>query len=83
MKLVLLLLAIYSLIFYQSYKIEKLKDNFIDAKEKPATKKFNQMGDEENKNFQNAVLLTKDHNDNKIDRFSLKMQPMLRPLIFY
>lgn len=80
MKLILLLLAIYSLIFYQSYKMEKLKVKFLNTKESLDTKKFYQ-NKEEDPAFQNAVLLNKD----KIPAFSspAAKQPIMRRVVFY
>jgi len=80
MKLILLLLAIYSLIFYQSYKIEKLKNTFLNKKESLDTKKFYRNNDDD-RGYQNAALFTKD----KYPGFSYpaKKQPIMRRVVFY
>jgi len=80
MKVVLLLLAIYSLIFYQSYKIDKLKgkasikDNFNAGR----FYKSNEPGSGE---FQNALLITT--GDDADSKLTGKKQKILKPLIFY
>jgi hypothetical protein len=54
MKLFLLLLAIYSLIFYQSYKIERLKGSALRARQvEPAKKYFSPAADD--RAYENAV----------------------------
>jgi PHD/YefM family antitoxin component YafN of YafNO toxin-antitoxin module len=79
MKLFLLLVAIYSLIFYQSYKKEKLRiDDSGTKKETPA--KDYRITDN-NKDFQNAVLLYR--NDYSVYWAPVKKQPILRRLAFY
>ena len=82
MKLVLLLLAIYSLIFYQSYKIEKLKGRFINtnAKENLNAGKFHKSNDP-GWEYQNAILLTRDND--AVYRLPAKKQPVLSPFVFY
>ena len=80
MKLVLLLLAIYSLIFYQSYKIEKLKGRFINTKDNLNAGRFYKTNDP-GPEYQNAILLTRDND--AVSRFPIKKQPVSTPLVFY
>ena len=81
MKLVLLLLAIYSLIFYQSYKIEKLKNKVINTKEDLNARKFDNNTRDPGREYQNALLLTTDNTG--VYRSPGKKQTALRPLVFY
>jgi hypothetical protein len=79
MKLFLLLVAIYSLIFYQSYKKEKLRiEDSGNQKDLPAKEFRMRDGDKE---YQNAVLLYK--NDNAIYSAPVKKEPIFRRLAFY
>ncbi len=82
MKLFLLLLAIYSLIFYQSYKNERLKDPSSNVKEGSFDQELNEdYRDMESGNqFQNAVLIKNYHNTP--DRSTDKKQPLLTQRTF-
>jgi|GraSoiStandDraft_1057264.scaffolds.fasta_scaffold30816_2 hypothetical protein len=79
MKLFLLLVAIYSLIFYQSYKKEKLRIDDSGTQKDLPVKDYKLTNDD--KEYQNAILLYKD--DNTIYRAPVKKQPILRRLAFY
>ncbi|HET6996098.1 MAG TPA: hypothetical protein VFI06_13990 [Chitinophagaceae bacterium] len=79
MKLFLLLAAIYSLIFYQSYKKEKLRIDNSDLQENLPAKEYRIR--EDDKAYQNAVLLYK--NDYMIYSAPVRKQPILRRLAFY
>jgi len=80
MKLVLLLLAIYSLIFYQSYKIEKLKGKVV-VKDNFDADRFYKGTEPGSAEFQNALLLTT--GDNTDIRLPGKKKQILKPLVFY
>lgn len=80
MKLVLLLLAIYSLIFYQSYKIEKQKGKVV-IKDNPNAGRFHKITEPGTSEFQNALLITT--GDNTDMRPLRKKQQILKPLVFY
>jgi len=81
MKLVLLLLAIYSLIFYQSYKIEKLRSKVISTKDDLNAGSFDNNSYNPAGEYQNALLITTENNG--VYKIPGKKQTVLRPLIFY
>ena len=81
MKLVLLLLAIYSLIFYQSYKIEKLRSKVVTTKDDLNADSFDNNSHDRGGEYQNALLITT-QNDG-VYRSPGKKKTVLHPLIFY
>lgn len=61
MKLILLLVAIYSLIFYQHYKIEKSKISLPESEQPKAGKSYQKEGGLKQQDFGSASYLIRSH----------------------